>query len=267
MLKDKVAVVTGGASGIGAALCRKFASEGARIACIDMDAVGARRITDELTGAGIDARGYSLDITDEKDCQDTFKKILEDFGGIDILCNNAGITQRSAFRETSLDVYRRVMEVNFFGAVTCTRAAIESVIERKGTIVVTSSIAGIGPLLGRTGYSASKHALHGFFESLRTELFPLGVTILMVCPGFTRTNLQQRALDSDGTITTHPRSQMGSEDTPERVAAAVFRAVMKKKRILVLTPNGKMAYLMHRLFPGVYEKIITRKFREELERS
>ncbi len=266
LLKDKVAVVTGGASGIGAALCRKFASEGAVIACLDMDHVGVARLANELDSEGVKAVGYAVDITDEKETKKVIHKIIDELGGIDILCNNAGITQRSAFRDTEVSVYRKVMEVNFFGSLICTGAAIESIIERKGTIVVTSSIAGIGPLLGRTGYSASKHALHGLFESLRTEVSDLGVNILMVCPGFTKTNLQLRALDCDGTVTRHPQSKIGHEDTPEKVAEEVFNAIIKRKKILVLTLSGKMGYLIHRLFPFIYEKIITSKFKEELER-
>jgi len=265
ILAGKTAVVTGGASGIGAAFCKKFAAEGAAVACLDMDQVGVSRMEKELHDLGIDARGYCLDVTDEDACFSVLKKVIKDFGAIDILCNNAGITQRSAFRNTDISVYRRVMEVNFFGSLACTKAALESLIDRQGTIVVTSSIAGIGPLLGRTGYSASKHALHGLFESLRTEVSGLGVNILMLCPGFTRTNLQKRALDGDGTVTTHPQSKIGAEDTPEHVADRVLEAILQRKSMLVLTRNGKIGYLIRRLFPALYESIVTRKFSHELK--
>jgi len=265
-LTGKTAVITGGASGIGAAIARKFGREGARIVIVDMDGENAAAMKRDLEDMGISAMAVSCDVSDEKACHEAMRKIIDETGGIDILVNNAGITQRSSFRDTEVSVYRKVMEVNFFGSLNCTKAAIESIIERKGTIVVTSSIAGLGPLLGRTGYSASKHALHGLFESLRTEVSHLGVNILMLCPGFTRTNLQLRALDADGSITRHAQSTMGKQDSPDHVAEKLYRAVMKRSPILVLTLSGKAGYLVNRLFPSLYEKIIIKNFKKELER-
>jgi NAD(P)-dependent dehydrogenase (short-subunit alcohol dehydrogenase family) len=206
-------------------------------------------------------------VSREEECQQTIQTVLNAYGGIDILVNNAGLTQRSAFVDTQTAVYQKVMSVNFFGALYCTKAAIKSLIERRGVIVVTSSHAGYAPLLGRTGYSASKHALHGLFESLRTEVKSLGVHVLMLCPGFTRTNLQERALDGDGSVTRHPQSKVGAEDTPEHVAEAVFQGVLKRKRMLVLTPTGKMTYWLSRLAPGLYEKIMANQLKQELIRQ
>jgi NAD(P)-dependent dehydrogenase (short-subunit alcohol dehydrogenase family) len=265
-LENKTAVITGGASGIGAAISRCFGMEGARIAILDMDKSALEETKASLTAEGIEVFAETCDITDEEKCTDTIKKIIEHYGAIDILVNNAGITQRSAFCDTEISVYRKVMDVNFFGSLICTKAAMDSIIERKGTIVVTSSIAGIGPLLGRTGYCASKHALHGLFESLRTEISHLGVHVLMLCPGFTRTNLQTRALDCDGTVTKHPQSTIGKSDSPEEVAEKLLSAILKRKKILVLTPSGKSGYFLSRFFPSLYEKIITRKFKHELDR-
>jgi short-subunit dehydrogenase len=158
------------------------------------------------------------------------------------------------------------MAINFFGALYCTREAINSLIARKGTIVVTSSHAGYVPLLGRTGYSASKHALHGLFESLRTEVKEQGVHIMMLCPGFTKTNLQDRALDGNGEVTRHPQSKVGKEDTPEHVAEKVFQGVIKRKRMVVLTPVGKMIYWLFRLAPGLYETVMANQLKQELLR-
>ena len=263
---NKVVVVTGGASGIGAALCRHFGSEGANIAVIDHNKNLLTTFIKELENHDIPAIGIHSDITDEKKCDEGFNTIKKRFGGIDLLINNAGITQRSAFTETDISVYRKVMDVNFFGSLICTKAAIKSIIERKGAIVVTSSIAGLSPLYGRTGYSASKHALHGLFESLRTEVKSHGVHVLMLCPGFTATNLQDSALDGDGTITKHPQSFIGKQDTPQRVAEKLMKALLKKKNLLVLTGPGKAGYFISRIAPGLYERIITNKFKKELDR-
>ena len=266
-VKGKVIAVTGGASGIGLAICRRFGREGARVAVIDMNGEEASRQAKALKESGVEAKAFACDVSREEECSKTIQAVIDAYGGIDILVNNAGVTQRSAFVETQTAVYKKVMDVNFFGALYCTKAAIKTLIERRGVIVVTSSHAGYAPLLGRTGYSASKHALHGLFESLRTEVKDQGVHVMMLCPGFTRTNLQERALDGDGSIARHPRSKVGAEDTPEHVAEAVLCGVLKRKRMLVLTPTGKMTYWLSRLAPGLYEKIMANQLKQELIRQ
>ena len=266
LFSGKVVAVTGAASGIGLAICQRFGHEGARVALIDMNGEEARIQAKKLHDQEIDAAAFTCDVSREEDCRRVIRAVIDLYGGIDILVNNAGITQRSAFVDTDTAVFQKVMAVNFFGALYCTQAAVSSLMERQGTIVVTSSHAGYAPLLGRTGYSASKHALHGLFESLRTEMKDQGVHVMMLCPGFTRTNLQDRALDGDGRVTGHPQSKVGREDTPEHVAEMVFQGVIKRKRILVLTPIGKMTYWLSRLAPGLYEKVMAKKLKDELIR-
>ncbi len=266
LFAGKVVAVTGAASGIGLAISKRFGRAGARIALIDMDDEGVRFQEKALRTAGMEATAFPCDVSREENCHLTMQSVIALYGGIDVLVNNAGITQRSSFIHTDTAVYRKVMAINFFGALYCTREAIDSLIARKGTIVVTSSHAGYAPLLGRTGYSASKHALHGLFESLRTEVKEQGVHIMMLCPGFTKTNLQDRALDGNGEVTRHPQSKVGKEDTPEHVAEMVFQGVIKKKRMLVLTPVGKMTYWLTRLAPGWYEKIMANQLKQELLR-
>ena len=124
--KDKVVVVTGAASGIGAAICQRFGEAGSKIALLDMDKAGVKTAAGGLKDAGIDAVGIRCDVVDEAQCTSAIDKIIEFYGGIDILVNNAGITQRSAFVNTKTSVYRKVMAVNFFGSLFCTKAAIES---------------------------------------------------------------------------------------------------------------------------------------------
>jgi len=264
--KDKVVVVTGAASGIGAAICQKFAAEGAKIGLLDKDDAGAKAAADKLKGVGVDAVGLKCDVVIEADCASAIGAIIKRFGGVDILVNNAGITQRSAFVDTKISVYRKVMDVNFYGSLNCTRAAINSLIDRKGSIIVTESLAGLTPLLGRTGYCASKHALHGFFTSLRSELRDSGVHIMLVCPGFVNTNLQTRALGGDGRVTAHPQSVVGKPTSAEKVAEAIYKGALNKRYLLVLTPVGKLAYWISRLAPVLYERLMARQVREELER-
>ncbi|MFA5906648.1 MAG: SDR family oxidoreductase [Desulfobacula sp.] len=263
--QDKVAVVTGGASGIGLAVCRELAGHGARIAMLDMDEEALSRISKEFSAKKIPVLGIACNVTDEESCKAAMDKVLAGFGQIDILFNNAGITQRGVFEKTETSVFRKVMEVNFFGSLYCTKAALPALIRTKGVIIVNESVAGVAPLLGRTGYSASKHALHGMFTSLRCELRHKGVHVMIVCPGFIRTNLQTRALGCDGRIATREQTKVGKEDTPENVARQIIKGIEKKKAILVLTFMGKLGYLVSRLFPVLYEHLMTRQFKKELD--
>ena len=266
VFKNRVVAVTGGASGIGAAICKRFGAAGARIAVLDMNQHDIDVLVKGLSSEGIEAMGVKCDISKRGKSESAIARVIRHYGGIDVLVNNAGITQRSPFIETDISVYHRVMDVNFFGALYCTKAAIKSLLERKGLIIVTSSLAGFSPLIGRTGYSASKHALHGLFESLRAEVRASGVHVMMVCPGFTRTNLQTRALGADGKVTKHPQSTFGTLDTPAHVADAVFRGALRRKNIIVLTPVGKLTYALHRLAPGLYERQMAKKLKSEIEK-
>ncbi|MCP4673822.1 MAG: SDR family NAD(P)-dependent oxidoreductase, partial [Desulfobacula sp.] len=169
-LKNLVAIVTGGASGIGLATCWELARHGTNIAMLDMDTKSLENCRKAFFDKGYDILALECDVTSENACQDSINQVFNKFGQIDILFNNAGITQRGLFENTDITVIKKVMDINFFGSLYCTKAALPSLIESKGMIIVNESIAGVAPLLGRTGYSASKHALHGLFTSLRCEL-------------------------------------------------------------------------------------------------
>jgi NAD(P)-dependent dehydrogenase (short-subunit alcohol dehydrogenase family) len=265
-IRDKVVVITGGASGIGAALAHKFGEEGARIALLDMDAATVKEQERELLQKGVTAFAQKCDVSSESECSAGIAAIIQHYGGIDLLFNNAGITHRGPFREANISTIRRVMEVNFFGAVNCTKAAWESLVSRKGMVIITSSIAGLAPVLGRTAYCASKHALHGLFGTLRAELKGTGAHVMIVCPGFTRTNLQTKALDGKGQINPYPRSKVGREASPSEVAEAIFRGAEKRKSLLVLTPTGKLSYYLFRMIPQLYERWMARKLSKEIQR-
>ena len=264
--KDKVVVVTGAASGIGAAISKRLTAAGAKLGLLDVDEDAVRDFVSLLEAEGTEAVAAGCDVADENQCRRAITQIVKKLGGIDILVNNAGIAQRSAFENTASVVFKKIMDVNFFGSLYCTQFALPSLLQRQGQIVVIESVGGIAPLLGRSGYCASKHALHGLFTTIRAELRSQNVGVTIVCPGFVKTNLQTRALGEDGQVTDHPQSRVGRQITAEQVADHVLKAVAKRKPLLLLTPVAHLTYWMTRLIPTVYEKIMARQLKAELER-
>ena len=184
------------------------------------------------------------------------KAVLEREGRIDVLVNNAGITHRSSFADTELAVFQRIMAVNYFGALHCTKAALPSLIARGGQIIVLSSLSGFAPLLYRSAYNASKHALHGLFETLRYELKGSGVNVMLVCPGFTATDLRKNALVGDGSVAAQPPLAMGKVASPQEVAEAIYHGALKRRRLLVLSNVDWRARVLARFFPRLFERVL-----------
>jgi NAD(P)-dependent dehydrogenase (short-subunit alcohol dehydrogenase family) len=258
-------VITGAAGGLGRALARAFAAAGARIAALDRDAAGAEALAAELSGEGGQALALACDVTDAAACGRAMAQVLASWGGIDVLVNNAGITHRSAWRRTEPTVTRRVMEVNFFGSVHCTRAALDALIASRGLVIVISSVAGFAPLIARTGYAAAKHALHGFFESLRTELVDDGVEVLMVCPSFIDTGIDRNALGGDGAPARHAQKIVGQRALAEDIAADILRAAQGGKQLLLPGRMAKLAWWVSRLAPHYYARAMARRLRGEMD--
>jgi len=192
------------------------------------------------------------------------KDIRSRLGDIYFLINNAGISHRSPFINTDNSVIEKIMQVNFFGAVYCTKAALADIIKQKGMIITVSSFAGIAPLIARSGYSASKHALHGFFESLRTELTDSGVKIMMVNPVFITTNIGKNSIDGTGKSAAHKRYIIGSESSPDYIAKIILKSAIKGKRFVIPTIQGKFYYLIRRLFPSLYDRLMINKLHGEM---
>jgi short-subunit dehydrogenase len=254
---DKVVAITGGTDGIGKALIAQLIPQGAKIATCG-------RNHDKLYDLQMEYAQFMLhtmasDVSREQDCQHFIQSTIDTFGGIDILINNAGVSMRALFQNTDAQVIRRVMDVNFFGAVYCTQFALPSLLERKGMIVGISSIAGYRGLPGRSGYSASKFALQGWLESLRTELMGSGVHVMWVCPGFTASNIRNAALNSQGEAQGESPLDEGKLMSADACAIHILRAIEKKKRTLVLTMTGKRAIFLNRFFPSLADKL-THKF-------
>lgn len=259
----RTVLISGAAGGIGQALAARFGAAGARLVLLDIDGPGAAGLAQELEGKGIPSLGLEADLTDFGQCGRAVARALERFGGLDCLINNAGISHRSLFAKTELEVIQRVIRVNLMGSINLTKAALEPIIESRGLIVAVSTVAGFAPLLGRCGYAASKHGLHGFFDTLRAELRPTGAGVLIVCPGFTATPLERSALGGDGRPARQGKVTVGKVSTPEEVAGEIFSAAVRSRRMVVLTGTGKLSRLVSRLSPSLYERMMIKRLGPE----
>ncbi len=257
-LSGRVVAITGAAGGLGRALAHAFLERGARVAALDVDEAGLARLAPEILA-------LPCDITQPEACREAVARILDCFGALDVLVNNAGISHRSLFAATDLAVIRRVMEVNFFGALNATQAALEALAARRGAIVAVSSVAGFTPLAARTGYAASKHALHGLFDTLRSELEGSGVHVMIACPSFIRTAIAQAHLGADGGAAEGPRTVVGEALEPAAVAARIARGLENGERLLLIGRVAHLAWWMTRFAPGLYARLMARRMRAELE--
>ena len=264
ILEGKNVIITGGGGGLGAALGREFGFAGANVALLDIDhgaaALAADRIEQGTTTA------IECDVTSYDGCAAAIAVAEDRIGPTDILVNNAGLSHRSAFAEMDLAVIHRIMDINFWGSVNCTKIVLPTVTERRGAIAVISSTAGFAPLLGRTGYAASKHALHGFFASLRTEL-PDEVDVMIAAPSFIDTPLRHHTLGGDGEITDHPQSRVGKMASAEDVAERIVWGLERRRSNLVIGSVGRATRYLNALAPGVYERMMARSLRSEFDRD
>jgi short-subunit dehydrogenase len=254
---NKVIVITGGSDGIGKALVDLSLLHGARVATCGRNNDKLYQLQTSYPNKSLVT--YMADVSNETDCQNFISETIKVFDTIDILINNAGISMRALFSETQLETLRRVMDINFWGTVYCTKYALPYVLKQKGTIVGVSSVAGYRGLPGRTGYSASKFAVNGFFESLRTELLDSNVHVMWVCPGFTASNIRNAALSKNA----KPQGESPMDESKlmsaEECATHILRAIEKRKRTLIFTANDKRTVLLNKLAPSVADKLV-RKF-------
>jgi short-subunit dehydrogenase len=251
---NKVVAITGGTDGIGRALIDALVPLGAKIATCGRNHDKLYNL--QMQYANTLLHSEVCDVSNQEDCRKFINSTIEIFGGIDILINNAGISMRGLVNDTDVEVIRKVMDVNFFGSVYCTKFALPTLIARKGTIVGVSSIAGYRGLPGRSGYSASKFALQGWLESLRTELMEKQVNVMWVSPYFTTSNIRNAALDEKGTPTGESLMNEGKMVSAAECAQQILNAIEKHKRAAVFTLMGFTTVLLNRLLPSLTDKMI-----------
>lgn len=255
--KGQTVVVTGGSDGIGKALTELLLAAGANVATCARSLQKLDALQDANGGKPLIT--VAADVSVYEDCKNLIDAAIEKFGGIDILINNAGISMHAELKDADIAVFKKVMDINYMGTVYCTKLALNSIIERKGSIVGVSSIAGYRGLPGRSGYSASKFAVNGWLEAVRTELMEDGVNVMWVCPGFTRSNIRNAALNEHAEAQGESPMNESSLMSPEECAQHILTAIKKRKRTLVLTFKGKQTVFLNKFFPSLADKF-TRNF-------
>lgn len=254
--KDKVVWLTGASSGIGEAMAYAFAREGAQVI------LSARRVQ-ELERVRANCPDTSkvtivqLDVGDYNTVASIVQPVLHKFGRIDVLFNNAGISQRARANDTSLEVYKKIMDVNFMGSVAMTKAVLPMMLQQQsGHIAVISSLTGKFSTALRTGYSASKHALHGFFDGLRSEVWNENISITIICPGFVKTHVSENALRGDGTAQNKVDDAIARGLEPAFVAEKILEGMKSGKEEIYVAGKEMMGVYLKRFLPGVFSKYI-----------
>ena len=257
-MKGKVVVITGASKGIGAELARQLAAKGARLVLAARSVEELEAVAEECRKSGGEVITVKADVAVERDCQAMVSGAVLGFGGIDVLVNNAGMTMWARFEDIQdLSVLERIMRVNYMGAAYCTRHALPYLRASKGVLVGVSSLAGRTGVPTRTGYSASKHAMTGFFDSLRIELMGSGVDVTMIYPGFVDTGIRENATGPDGKAIGHTPVRLDMMSV-EECARITVGAIEARKREVVMTARGKMGAWLKLIAPGVVDRMAKR---------
>ena len=257
-IQNKIVWITGATSGIGEALVHAFAREGAKIILSARRTAELERVAKETGLTSENSLIQPLDLAKNDDYSAEVKKVLDKFGRVDILINNGGISQRSLAKDTTIAVDKEIMNVDFFGTVSLTKAVLPFMLAAKsGMIVTISSAVGKFGSPWRSGYSAAKHALHGFFDSLRAECYNDGLKVLMVCPGFIQTNVSVNALTGTGAKLNQMDPATAAGLTASEASRQIINAVKsEKEEVIVGQFKERLAVWMKRHFPLIFSNMI-----------
>ncbi|MDR2385607.1 MAG: SDR family oxidoreductase [Tannerella sp.] len=263
-LNNKTVIITGASSGIGLACAYAFHKKEAKVVLAARNYDVIREMEVRFNSVRNDsALAVKTDVTIESDSKNLIEHAIKRFGSVDVLINNAGLSMRANFLDVDLIVLKRLMDVNFWGTVFCTKYALPYLIENKGTLAGVSSVAGLHGLPGRTGYSASKYAMQGFLDTIRIENLKKGLHVMEIIPGFVATNVRNTALLADGS----PQGESPREEikmmSPEKLAAKIITGIEKRKRRLSVSYEGKLTPLIKLLCPSLLDKLYFNHMRKE----
>lgn len=263
-LKGRVGLITGASAGIGRALALALAGRGMHLALGARGKDELEATAAECRALGVNALAIPMDVAEPADCRAFVERAVAELGGVDLVVNNAGIGMWARFEDvTDLSVYERLMRVNYLGAVHVTHAALPHVMARKGLLVAVSSLVGKTGVPTRSGYAASKHAMQGFFDTIRIELAGSGVDVLIVSPGFVATDIRARGFGPDGKpVGQSPRDEAAGNMSVQECVAIMLRAIERREREVVMTAKARLGLWMKLVAPKLVDKMAARAVRE-----
>jgi short-subunit dehydrogenase len=258
--RGKTVIITGASAGIGQELAVRLAAKGANLVLAARTASALDETAKRCEAAGGKAIAVATDVADRAACEHLIQEAVAAFGGIDCLVNNAGMTMWARFEDiTDLDVFERLMRINYLGPVYLTHYALPYIKARRGLLVAISSLTGKTGVPTRTAYGATKHAMQGFFDALRTELWGSGVDVLVVSPGLVDTNIRATAFGADGQrLTESPRDESKGNMTVDECVSIILRAMARRDREVVMTLKGKLGLWLKLIAPGLVDRIARR---------
>ena len=255
--KDKIVWITGASSGIGESLAYEFSRQGAKLIISSRDEGELNRVKNNCGNSSENIFPLPFNLNDQPDIESKAILALNKWGGVDYLIHNAGIAARDLVENTDMSVYRMVMDTNYFGPVALTKAVLPSMLlAKKGHFVIVSSLSGKFGVPKLSAYAGSKHALHGFFESLRTEIGKAGITISFIIPGFINTPILMKAIDGKGNVTGRNLAVNEKGMSSEECAIKMIRAIKKGKQEALIGGSEKLSVYFHRFFPGTFNLVM-----------
>jgi short-subunit dehydrogenase len=256
-ISGKIVWITGASSGIGEATAIQLAKEGAKLVLSARRESELQRVKNLSQLPDEDVLVLPMDVEKPEVFPELVKKVLTKFNRIDILFNNAGISQRGSVADSEMEVYKRILDINFFGVIALTKAVLPTMIEQKsGHIVVTSSVSGKLGTPMRSGYCASKHALHGFFDSLRSEIYLFDIQVLLVCPGYINTNISVNSLSADGRKYGKMDTNQANGLSVDKCAEKIISGIKNNKTEIYMGGKEILGVYLKRFFPRLLNKIL-----------
>jgi short-subunit dehydrogenase len=263
MFKNKSVIITGASSGIGRELAFRLAEKGAKLVIGARNLKRLEEVAAQCNKLGGETIAVPLDVSKKEECKVVVEKAIETFGKIDVLVNNAGITMWAEFEKvTNLEAMEQIMQINFFGSMYMTYYALPWLIKSKGQIVGVSSLTGKTGIPTRSIYAASKHAMAGFFDSLRIEVKNKGVAVTMIYPGFVSSEVRERALDARGVPLGKSPVKEKEVMSVEECVKQMLPVIEKRKRELVMTTRARIGLWLKMVAPGLTDNIALKAIRE-----
>ncbi len=255
-LQNKVVIITGASSGIGEATAYAFAKQKCKLVLAARNLENLEKVKINCETLGAETITIKCDVSNEENCKSLITETIAKFSTIHVLINNAGISMRALFADVNMDVLKQLMEINFWGSVYCTKYALPYLLKEKGSVLAVNSVAGIKGLPGRTGYSASKYALNGFMDALRIENLKTGLHVGVICPGYTKSNIRNAALNKNAMAQAESPLDEDKLILPETVADYIVKMLEQRKAEMVLSIQGKTVFWLNKFFPRWLDKLI-----------